>query len=115
MARLFNLLVVCSTLHLSCSSSKPSGGAAVPFLDDPGVSAVEVANPVFEKRLLRGFYWAHEEAWRWTAPEFAVSPDTPAVREPVFLELRAHAPREYTSQVVKDWTAPLALAEVAEA
>ncbi|MBL8291843.1 MAG: class I SAM-dependent methyltransferase [Bryobacterales bacterium] len=102
MARPIGILAVCFALQFSCSPSKspqlPSG-VAVPFLDDPGVSSVEVGNPVFEKRLVRGFYWAHQEAWRWTAPEFAVSLDTPAVGEPVFLELRAHAPDEYISQV----------------
>ena len=87
---------------ISCSSSlRLSTGTAVPFLDDPGISSVEVGNPLFEKRLLRGFYWAHEGAWRWTAPEFAVSLDVPARDEPVFLELRAHAPAEYLSQVAR--------------
>lgn len=95
------LMAVCAALLISCSSStSPSSrGSATPSLDDPGVSIIEVGNPVFEKRLLRGFYWAHEEAWRWTAPEFAVSLDTPAKGEPVFLELNANAPKEYIHQV----------------
>lgn len=99
MVRPIWIFIVCCALQLACTSAPPAGGARAPFLDNPGISAVEVANPVFEKRLVRGFYWAREDAWRWTAPEFAVSLDAPAAGEPVFLELRAHAPREYMSQV----------------
>jgi cephalosporin hydroxylase len=70
----------------------------VSFKPDPGYSEIEPANPVFEKRLLRGFYWSQDQ-WRWTAPEFAVLADLPAEREKVTLLLEIHAPIEYIEQV----------------
>jgi cephalosporin hydroxylase len=79
-------------------SSAPPRPAAFAYKADPGVSVVEVANPVFEKRLLYGFYWAHT-IWRWTAPEFAVLLDSPAASEPVQLAFEALAPKEFIEQV----------------
>ncbi len=79
-------------------SPAPRRPAAVAYKAEPGVSVVEVANPVFEERLLYGFYWAHT-IWRWTAPEFAVLLDSPAASEPVQLAFEALAPKEFIEQV----------------
>ncbi len=62
----------------------------------PPVSEISLGADAPEARLLRGFY-EPTGAWRWTAPEFAVTLDPPDGDEPVFVELDFTLPSEVTA------------------
>lgn len=76
------LPLVC--VFAACAPSRPS--AELP------VYTVDVAHPSAAARLLEGFETIHG-SWRFTAPSFSVTLDTPPDR-PLFLALEGSAPRE---------------------
>jgi cephalosporin hydroxylase len=86
------------------SESSPVASAPASAAPDdpyaPKVSDFMVADKVFEKRLLRGFYDT-TGGWRWTARKFAVSLDVPQPVAPMFLEMDFTAPNEVMNQVPK--------------
>src|SRR5579864_6243567 len=64
----------------------------------PKVSDLRVADKIYEKRLLRGFYETNG-GWRWTAHKFAVSLDVPQPLAPMYLEMDFNLPNEVMNQV----------------
>jgi len=57
------------------------------------VSLVEVANPLYKSRLIKGFY-PGTSGWLWTEQQFAVSLDVPVPRQTTFLHLSFAVPVE---------------------
>jgi hypothetical protein len=56
-----------------CRKPKPTGPQYVEEAPSELAEAVNVADPRQSVQLLRGFYDIEQNAWRWTAPEFAVA------------------------------------------
>jgi cephalosporin hydroxylase len=94
--RSFQVGVVILVVAAGVGCGKPAGPETA-YRRDPGVSFVEPGNPIFEPRLVSGFYWG-TEAWRWTAPSFSVRLDPPEPPQPTWLDLRAAAPIELIRQ-----------------
>jgi len=65
----------------------------------PPVFELNVSNPAYKDRLLRGFYDS-KDPWRWTARRFAVLIDAPPPLDaPTLLDLDINAPNELMSVV----------------
>ncbi len=75
----------------------PDTGAALDLPDDPGVSQVAVANPLYKDRLLKGFYGGSNQ-WLWTAPVFAVRVDPPMPPQKTYLDLEGSVPEELIAE-----------------
>ncbi len=80
------------------ASATPAASAPLDESYAPKVSDLRVADKVYEKRLLRGFYETNG-GWRWTARKFAVSLDVPQPLAPMYLEMDFNLPNEVMNQV----------------
>ena len=62
------------------------------------VSSVEVANPVYKPRLVKGFY-PGTAGWLWTEREFTISLDPPVPPQSTFLRMSFAVPVELIKEV----------------
>ena len=83
------LLVVFVIISVGCRSRRSENNVRT-----LKVSELSVTDPLFQDRLLRGFYEG-TQGWKWTARQFAVSLDVPpAIDQPTLLDMDYQIPSE---------------------
>ncbi|MFN0101378.1 MAG: hypothetical protein ACKV2U_04725 [Bryobacteraceae bacterium] len=84
------IFAVAAVLAMAGMAGCKKNTQAVQYVDEGGsqlASAINVADPRSAIQLLRGFYDVENDAWRWTAPKFAVALRAPKERPAEGLKL----------------------------